>query len=305
MNRVAASILLTLLMPAIAAGEEADLLKPLPDRGAVPRIVDGTWPTASARGRDVLLKRYQVEMRRIARKHFGTKRVPAIREAGFDAIRKYDDPVAFLAMIDIFDREKDDVLVAVLDHLAASGDDGQAALAYTAIHHEHSGLRQAASDRLVAPVSRPVLQVLDEALRSRKHNIANNAGAIAGALHAVEVLPLLIFSQATRDRVEQKGDLAWIAIETQQPFVAGLAPVVGDNSGAFLPIIGVAHEGTVLRVMDAVVVVYRTEIHLSLVNMSSFETGTPTEEMGYDMRRWWAWYNDEYVPMVNERRRRS
>ncbi len=33
--------------------------------------------------------------------------------------------------------------------------------------------------------------------------------------------------------------------------------------------------------------------------MTTRDWGRPTDHLGYDMGRWWAWYNDEYVPYKN------
>jgi hypothetical protein len=135
--------------------------------------------------------------------------------------------------------------------------------------------------------------------------VANNAGIVASAVNALETIPLLIFAQATRDEVQQTGDLAWIAINTQQAYVANVQPVVGDGAAAFQPILGRISEGIVLRVMDAVVVVYRTDIHHALTTMTSRDWGQPTEPFGYDMNAWWQWYNSVYVPFKNEQARQA
>ena len=83
--------------------------------------------------------------------------------------------------------------------------------------------------------------------------LLNRCLRLAGALRAVQAIPLLIFAQATADRLDSTGDVAWIAIATQQAFVAAVEPVVGSGAGAFRPIPGVVQEGVVLRVVDAVV----------------------------------------------------
>ena len=133
--------------------------------------------------------------------------------------------------------------------------------------------------------------------------MAGNAGALAGTLNALETIPLLIFAQATEDEPEDTGDLAWIAVQTQQAYIAELEPIVGGGAGAFAPVPGIASDGFVLRAVDAVVIVYRTPIHRALVNLTTHDWGRSTADFGYDMPRWYRWYNEEYVPHVNERRR--
>ncbi len=193
--------------------------------------------------------------------------------------------------------------LAVLDHFAARGDAGQAALARVAIFDEDDGIRHEASRRMVAPASDPVLRVLDEGLRSNVHRIANNAGTLAGALRAAQTIPLLIFAQATADPVGEQGDIAWIAVATQRAFVAGVQPVVGNGAGAFQPIPGIVQEGAILRIVDAVVIFYRTEVHRVLVQITTDEWGESTAHLGYDIRAWWEWYNTEYVAFKNEQLR--
>jgi len=149
--------------------------------------------------------------------------------------------------------------------------------------------------------AQPVLKVLDRGLRSNMHEVANAAGALAGTLNALDTIPLLIAGQATADdRPDNEGDLAWIAIQTQTAYIQGLRAVAGNNSGAFEPIVGILNEGTVMRVMDAVVVVYRTEVNRSLVNLTSNDWGQSTEHLGYNINDWWNWYNNTYVPYKNQ-----
>jgi hypothetical protein len=180
-------------------------------------------------------------------------------------------------LIEELAREQDDVRLAVLDHLTAQGDEGQAALAWVAIHDGDDRIRHEATRRLVAPASPPVLRVLDQGLRSPVHEIANHAGTVAGATFALETIPLLIFAQATGDRVENEGDLAWILVATQTAYVAGIEPIVGSGSGAFAVIPGVVQEGVLTD-----------------------DWGRPTDHLAYDMKAWWQWYNAEYVPFKNE-----
>lgn len=292
--------------PALADDPRFGLLNPIPATGGVPPIVAMLdRPAELLRARQAVMDRYRTEFRRLRREHFGSIRAAEIRAAGCARLREYADTLAFPPMIEVMSTEGADVRAALLAHLETQGDVGQAAIAWAAIHPESEPMRRAALDRLVAPACPEVLGVLDEALRSNVHRIANNAGQVAGALNAIETIPLLIFGQATRDPVgEGGGDIAWIAIQTQQAYVQNLAPVVGNNAGAFQPVIGVVTEGTVLRVRDAVAIVYRTFIHESLVAMTSAEWGRSTASLGYDMGAWWHWYNEEYLPFRNEQVRR-
>ena len=248
------------------------------------------------------VREYAKQIRAIRHKHFGDVKIQSIREAGISLLREFTDPAAFAPMIEELKREKDDVRLAVLDHFAQHGDEGQAALAFVAIYDESAAMRNEALRRMVSPASEPVRYVLNGALRSTKDQVANAAANLAGSLNVIQTIPLLIFAQATATQADGagEGDLAWVAFQTQRAFVAGLQPVVGDASGAFQPIMGVVSEGVVLRVMDAVVISYRTEVHDALVNMTTSDWGQPTEPMGYNIQAWWDWYDKQYVPYKNE-----
>ena len=76
--------------------------------------------------------------------------------------------------------------------------------------------------------------------------------------------------------------------------------MVGSDSGAMMPILGVATEGSVVRVIDAYVIVYRTIVHNALVAITTDEIGESTADLNYNINDWWHWYNDEYVPYKNE-----
>jgi hypothetical protein len=73
--------------------------------------------------------------------------------------------------------------------------------------------------------------------------------------------------------------------------------VVGDNSGAFQPIIGQIIEGVVLRVNDCSATVYHGGVHDSLVAMTTYDSGTQTAGIGWDIRDWAKWFDGTYVPL--------
>ena len=97
---------------------------------------------------------------------------------------------------------------------------------------------------------------------------------------------------------------AWIAIGTTTSYVQNVVPVVGDNSGAFQPVIGQLIEGVVMRVQDCAVTIYHGGVHDSLVAMSSYDTGTDTSNLGWDMAAWARWFDGTYVPFKQEQDRR-
>lgn len=246
-------------------------------------------------------RKYAQQIRLIRHRHFGQIRAAEIRAAGTAQIREFTDPAAFRPLIDELERERDDVRLPLLDHFAEQGDHGQAALAWLAMFDKDAAIRHEALRRLRAPAADPVLYLVDGALRSRDHKTANAAAELVNALQIFQAIPLLIFAQAQADPPEGRtGDLAWIAIQTQQAYVASVQPVVGDGAAAFAPVVGIVSDGVVMRVVDAVVISYRTEVHNTLVNLTTNDWGQPTEYLAYNIQAWWDWYNDVYVPFKNE-----
>jgi hypothetical protein len=281
-----------------AASDLDDLATTPPTRGADERYAREPLPRRAPADVNGNLN---MEIRLIRREHFGDMRKAAIREAGFERLRQFKSPSAITAMYEELRNERDDVVLVMLDHVRSLGDAGQAALTWMAIMDANPNLRHEATRRIERPVTSAALGVLDTALRSPDDQIANRAGSLAGAIGATQAIPLLIAAQATERERENTGDLAWIAIQTQRSYVQNLVPVTGDNAGAFQPIIGVIGEGVVFRVMDAVVVTYRTEIHHALVALSSADWGQPTDRFGYDIAAWRQWYRDDYLPVLAER----
>lgn len=286
--------LVLLLVAAVVGPRQLD---PIPDHGAVPPIVA---PAAEPAPDEAAVREFARAIRRIRREHLGDVRDAALRAEGINQLRELTDPAAFGPLVDELAGERGDVRLAVLDHLAVQGDLGQAALARVAVNDPDEAMRYEAMRRMVAPASDAVLREIEAGLRSPVHEIANHAGTLAGSLRALETIPLLIFAQATADPVGDDGDVAWIAIETQRAFVAAVEPVVGSGAGAFQPIPGIVTEGAILRVVDAVAIFYRTEVHRVLVVMTTDDWGQSTAALGYDIRRWWEWYNAEYVPFRNQ-----
>ena len=280
------------------------ILSPIPDRGGVPPIVDMlTTPSEGQLALRARSRQFTRQIRAIRHKYLGKIKVPSLRAQGLAQLWEFTDPAAFMPLIRELTGETDDVRLGLLDHFATLGDDAQAALGWVAIYDHDPAIRHEALTRMVSPAGLPVLNVLDQALRQHRHEIANNAGFVAGALNALETIPLLIFAQATADPVDSQGDLAWIAIATQTAYVQRIEAVTGDAAGAFRPILGIITEGVILRVVDAVAINYRTEIHRSLVAMTTNDWGQSTEHLGYDMARWRAWYNEDYLPLKREQAR--
>ena len=272
------------------------LRTPLPSSGPVPTIVPSGATAPFNADDDSRTIEWRGVIESLRKQHFRPGRRAEQRAEGLVELQAITDHAAFQPMIEILQDEKDDVRLALLEHFAVQGSAGQAALAWIAVHCDDKAFRYEATLRIDAPVDSSVLVILDHALRDTRHATVSNAASLANALDIYETIPLLIFNQATQDEYEKNGDLAWIAIGTQVSYVQDLVPVVGNGSAAFNPVVGHVYEGTVLAIQDAVVVVYRTEVHTALVNLSTRDWGRSTEHLGWDMKQWWTWYNDQYVP---------
>ena len=85
--------------------------------------------------------------------------------------------------------------------------------------------------------------------------------------------------------------------------MAGASVAVDFVTSSDAPAMGIVTDGVVLRVVDAVAINYRTEIHRSLVAMTTNDWAQSTEHFGYDMARWREWYNTEYLPYKGEQAR--
>jgi len=143
-------------------------------------------------------------------------------------------------------------------------------------------------------------RISPDAEREVAHHLAgdrelfvNRAAGIAGAHAGAGLIPSLIAAQSTPPR-QKRGDEAWIALGKSTSYIAGAVPVVGDASGAFQPIPGTIFEGSVLRIMESVVVIYRTEVYYSLRRVVERETGQPAPPFGWDQRLWTRWYEQDF-----------
>lgn len=149
-----------------------------------------------------------------------------------------------------------------------------------------------------------VKAVIANGLKQKDDNVAAAAAQLAEGLHVFDLIPALINAQVQTPRGttagvggEGRGALAYILVGTQQAFVSDLEPVVGDSAVGFDPQLSVATEGTVLRVIDAAVITYRTEIHYSLRRLANAGwDGRTTDGLGYDQKAWRRWYAEEFLP---------
>ena len=257
------------------------------------------------------------ELNLIKRRHFGQIRVPETREIGLRKIRTFTSEPQIMALVDVFDREERDVRTAVLDHLSTLPNEGGIApLAWEAVNGEDEWYR-AEARRLLAEHwawkldpeqavdsgegghAAAVRGVIAQGLQSPNDRQAVAAGNLARTLNLFEFIPLMASAQVAQRPVgddQRTGDLGWIMIGRQQTFVADLQPVVSNNAVAFDPQIGVLSDGVLLRIHQAVVTAFRTEIHTNLVDWTSGAWGRSTGHLGYEPDAWKRWYDNEFVP---------
>jgi hypothetical protein len=287
----ALSLALTLSVPPPTP---ASLLTPIPATGALPFAVNpailapSTPAGASQSG-------YEQSAKDFVRTHFGVRR-GTVRKDNLTKIATWKDPAAWQALWDAMLKEKDDVRLALLDHLALQGPLGQAMLAKIAIRSTEPAMRHEATRRIARPACDEVIAMIELGLRDSRHLTVNQAGVLAGKVDAFAVIPSLIFAQVTADEKKETGDLAWIAQGTRTNYIANVQAVVGDGAGAFQPVIGSLQTGVLMRVEDATVYSYRSDAHHALVALTSRDWGQSTADFGWDAKQWWAWFNTEYVP---------
>lgn len=159
-----------------------------------------------------------------------------------------------------------------------------------------------AADALPKSLSAAALAEVARQLGSSRELHVNRAAALASAHAAAELIPALVTAQYAPPRAQQKGDEAWIAIGKTIHYVQNVIPIVGGASTSFQPVIGTVYEGSLLRVMESKVDIFRTEVHDSLAAVIEETTGHPAPPLGYDRDRWMVWYRDEFPKLAEAHR---
>lgn len=260
---------------------------------------------AAAAKKRIALER---ELAKLRATYFRSAKDIERRQTGLAKLRTYTDPDAFGPMLKVFAREGPDVQATIVDIYAdAQSDAGDAALAWVATMATDPDFIALGQDRLrvrvneTGSVPQPVVTVLDMALRGESDERANRAAGLANEFDVVGLIPRLINAQFSGGggggrESDRTGDLAFIAIGRQVAFVSDLTPVVSDSAVGFDPTISTVNEGTLIRIHDAVVTTYRTEVHRSLVDLSSRAWGQSTSRLSYDRDAWRRWYTEDFLP---------
>ncbi len=277
--------------PALAQGH-------LPEDATADEIAAYRELQAARRG-------YERELRKIRADYFLNIRGTEVRQIGMRKLRTYTDPAAFPLLTELFFPEGADVRDAILDHLAVlNTPEADASIAWEAVYSEDPDDRLAARTMLEQldeerGLDRMVVDVVRSGLREPDEGTPIEAARVAASLQLYELIPLMAQAQvAARGGGDRRGDLAWITIGTQRAFVSDVTPVVADGVVAFDPQLSVVSEGTILRVSDAFVAIYRVELHGILVGMTSEAWGQPTGSLGYDVPAWGKWYREEFKPFL-------
>lgn len=302
-----AAVGLAAALGGAAWAQQTGAANPPQDEGAsgnIAAVQDPPAPPADTR----TLQEMQRDLRKLRATYFGTMRNREIRQAGIARLRVYTDPVIFPDLLEIFAHEQEDVRTAILDHLYdLKTEQADATLAWAAIHDKQEWFRNAAAERLArrtaeeGAVPMRAQWVIAAGLRKTGKELDASA-ELASTLKLYEAIPMLINAQLGSSRVGGAGGatggaLGEILIATQQAYVADLEPVVGDSAVAFDPQLGVITSGTYLRVTDAAVVTYRTEVHKALTRLADAGwDGRSTKSFGYDIPKWRHWYVNEFLP---------
>lgn len=275
----------------------------LDDKAAVDALDEESRKLAlEQRAARVTLER---ELRKLRFKNFSSN-FTELRQQGILKLREYRDPAAFPLLISIFERDRKDVRQAIIDHLLDIGTpEADATLAWGAVYDKEEWFRKAAAAALAkrhkdsGDVSGPVRSVIAQSLRSDNETTIAGGAQLAQLLNLFDAIPMLINSQVSMGPSGGGGDggsLAFILVGQQQAFVSDLTPVVGNAAVAFDPTLSVATEGTVVRVIDAVVITYRTEVHGALVGLAKAGMNGRPIELGWDGQKWREWYTKEFLP---------
>jgi len=269
---------------------------------------EGARAYASAQKKRIDVER---DLKKIRMMHFRNTKSQSKRQEGIVKLYDFTDPALDPSLIEIFAKEKPDVRTAILDMFAdRRAESGDTSLAWVAVFDDEPEIRMAAADRLRRRMSEEGGSLTDaarlvvyEGLRSGNPKSKAAAADLANLLGIVEAIPWMIASQVSGAAVGggagtgRKGDLAWIAVGTQQAFVSDLTPVVGPFAVAFDPELSVVTSGTLLRINDAVVIEYHLDIHNALIDMSSRLSESDTRPLGWNLPAWRDWYAKDFLPM--------
>lgn len=264
-----------------------------------------TLGEAELRKKKFVLER---DIRQLRLRHFVGVRNTSVREQGWEKFKEFaKDPVALPILLDVFAGEDEAFRTRMLTTLTdIKSQPTDTAVAWVAMTETNDKLRASAMDHIqrrtnenAGEVPYGIQSVIAVGLEGADNKRAANAANMALTLKLYEAIPSMIAAQARNSAAGEPGAgaIAQIYIGTQRAFVSDLTPIVGDGAVAFDPTVSTVTEGVVLRVFDAFVITYRTEVHRALVGLSSQGlNGKPIVDLGYDQAKWKKWYEEEFLP---------
>lgn len=260
------------------------------------------------------LDKIEKEMKQLRAKFFRATRNSQVRAIGLGKMRAYTDPALFPLLVKTFATEDADVRSALVEHLAAQRSiEADTVLARVGVFAEDRAMRELAaaklteryeSGRVVVPYV--VQQPMADGLRTRSQAPTVAAAQLCNLLNLIDAIPMLISAQAvsgvgTGAGGPVNGDaqpaIAALVVGQQESFVSGLTPIVGNSAVGFNPQVSVLNTGTVLRIIDANVVTYRTEVTVALGALASRNWGGQSvTHLGSNPEAWAHWYREEFAP---------
>lgn len=250
-------------------------------------------------------------LRKLRLAHFGNIGNEGLRQEGIVKLREYTDPALFPLMVDIFGNEKADVRQAILDHFYDSASpEGDGSLAWMAMFSRHPDTRDEAMKYVrhridtLGRVPDQVTLSIASAIKSDQDGPTRAGLDLIKGLDLVQFVPWLIAGQVRTQGVQTgtgdggNGDLAYIVVGTQTAFVSDLTPVVSQSAVGFDPQLSTITTGTILRVHQAVVYEYHTEINQALIDLTSRHMGYSTRQLGWDVPAWREFYAKEFLPKL-------
>lgn len=252
-------------------------------------------------------------LRKLRLAHFGNIGNEGLRQEGIVKLREYTNPALFPLMVDIFANEKADVRRALLDHFYDSASpEGDGSLAWLAMFSRNADTRDQAMKYVrqridsLGKVPDQVTLTIASAIKSDQDGPTRAGLDLIKGLDLVQFVPWLIAGQVRTQGVQTgsgdggNGDLAYIVVGTQTAFVSDLTPVVSQSAVGFDPQLSTITTGTLLRVHQAVVYEYHTEINQALIDLTSRHMGYSTRQLGWDVPAWRDFYAKEFLPKLAE-----
>lgn len=248
------------------------------------------------------------DLQQIRHRYFRDVSAEKVRQQGLNRLREMAKETAALPLIvETFQNEDRKTRMEVLNMFASmKSQPTDSTVAWMALTDSDAELRQAAATLIADRTKESKGEVpigaqwaIAGALDSSDNALVSAAANMALNLRLIDAIPSMIAAQVSNPNAGAPGAgaIGQISVVTQRAFVSDLTPVVGNSAVGFDPQLSTVSEGVVLRVFDAYVITYRTEVHSALVALSTQAMdGQSTAELGYDQAAWKTWYETTYLP---------